>query len=185
MNEKNQSMGTRDNRKSILTPKSQKGRKKSKKRFTVLDFFLVVIVVLCILGIGFRDVIADAITQAEPTEKVRISFFADGLTENELAKLGESQRFQMDGEDFGLLVDYSSEPSKVSVEKLDDEGNIYYETVTESGYYSVSGTLLVDIRYAEGGPVSAENVSLYVGKILNIYSSSLSITVTITEIPRK
>ena len=63
----------------------EKNRPPRKAKVTALDFLILILLVLCVVGIIFRNVIASFFIESVPTEKVTISFMCDGLTENEVA----------------------------------------------------------------------------------------------------
>ena len=166
-----------ENQNKLLMPKSkkeerkerkEKDSKKSKTRFTSLDFFFVVVVLLCVVGIGFRGTIAEFFMKAEPTEKVEISFKAEGLRENEVVGITRGEEF---------FLDEHNEKRLGVVNEI--------ESFLELDRYTVKGSLTVDGRYTDTGLVTADNHPLYVNKILNIYSGTHAVTVQITEIPRK
>ena len=141
-----------------------------KRKFTALDFFFVVVLLLCVVGIGFRGTIAEFFLRAEPTEKVRISFktSADNLTLTEVSKFDSKKGTEFFFDDkkhdsFGVLE---------QVEKKE-----------ELMGYSVKGAIVMDARYS--GLVSKDNRSVRVGETFNICAGNYTVCVQITEIPRK
>lgn len=137
-----------------------------KRKFTVLDFFFVVVLLLCVLGIGFRGTIAEFFLRAEPTEKVRVSFktYSDNLTENELLIIQKGKVFFFDDKSrsiFGLVEEVEINDS------------------------SVTGTIVMDARYTDSGLVSKDNRPVRVGETFNICEGNNKVCVQITEIPRE
>ena len=179
-NEKMISQDTKNSEKSVST-KGNKG----KRRFTVLDFALVVVLLLSVLGIGFRTVIADWIVRSAPKETISVSFKAEGITKDQLAQLKENDAFSVNGEAFGVLLSFSSQKSTKVIEQKDENGNVSFVTAEDQNALDVLGEVEVSGHYTDSGFVCQDDMNLYVGKILNIHASSYSITVIITEIPRK
>ncbi|MBR6769492.1 MAG: hypothetical protein IKM34_08415 [Clostridia bacterium] len=165
-----------DIRRTIRTTSDERGKNKEqkantqKRKFTALDFFFVVVLLLCVLGIGFRGTIAEFFLRAEPTERVRISFKtdADNLNENEVLEIEKGKEFFFDDKkhhSFGV------------VEKV--------EVKEELKGYSAIGTIVMDARYTDSGLVSKDNRSVRVGETFNICAGNYTVCVQITEIPRK
>lgn len=154
-------------------------------RFTILDLFLIVILILAILGIGFRTTIAGFFAKAEPGVEVSVGFKAEGLTVEQVEKLKKEDVLFFDDEEFGRLSGFASEAQKTVIKHTDEKGNVSFETVEDSKHFVVRGTLLLQGHYSEEGLTVRDGLSLHVGKTFNIYTSSYSLIVTITEIPRK
>ncbi len=154
-------------------------------RFTILDFFIIVILILSILGIGFRTTIAGFFADAEPGVDVSVGFKAEGLTAEQVEKLKKEDVLFFDDGEFGSLADFASEAQKTVIKYTNEEGKISFETVEDPNHFVVRGTILLQGHYSEEGLTVREGLSLYVGKTFNIYTSSYSLIVTITEIPRK
>lgn len=182
MNEKEKlfSMETPITEKSVATAHHGKRR-----HFTVLDLGIIIILVLSVLGIGFRSMIADWIMKSTPEEKVIISFQAEGVTAEQLSCMDRDRALSLSGQSFGILQSYESTVGKIVVEQKKSDGTVEFVTVDDPNSFTVTGTVEVDGRYTDGGFVCQENVNLYVGKVLKIDSASYTITVLITEIPRK
>lgn len=169
-----------------ITEKSvDDGSRVKKRHFTVLDFGLIVILVLAVLGIGFRTVIADWIMKSAPTETVSVSFKAEGISAEQLSHMKTGHVLSHDGSELGKLSSFSFDKSKAVIEEKDADGKVIFTTVEDGESITVTGTLDVIGRYTDRGFVCQDDLNLYVGKILNIQTNSYSITVVITEIPRK
>jgi len=179
-NDKLFSMDAQITEKSVTTDSRVK-----KKHFTALDFGLIVILLLAIVGIGFRTAIADWIMKSAPEETVNVIFKAEGVTAEQLAHMQKDRTLTLNGEAFGKLQSFTSQNGKTVVEQDNGDGTVEFVTVEDKNSYTVSGVMEVSGRYTDRGFVCQENTNLYVGKILNINSNSYTITVLITEIPRK
>lgn len=179
-NEKLFSMDAQITEKSVDTDSGVK-----KKHFTALDFGLIVILLLSIVGIGFRTAIAEWIMKSAPAETVTVVFKAEGVTAEQLTHMEKDRALKLNGVAFGNLKSFTSEKGKTVVEQKNGDGTSEFVTVEDQNSYTVSGVAEVSGRYTDRGFVCQENTNLYVGKILNINSNSYTITVLITEIPRK
>ncbi len=156
-----------------------------KKRFTVLDFGFVVILLLAIIGIGFRTVIADWIVKTAPQEMVTVSFKAENLSFEVASKLKENDVLLMDGAPFATLLSFTAEKSRINIEQKDENGVASFVEVEDPNSFTVVGVLAVNGHYTDEGFVCRDDMNLHVGKMLSISAPTYSITVKITEIPRK
>lgn len=151
--------------------KKEQGNKNKDYRFTALDFFFIVVVLLCVVGIGFRGTIAEFFLKAEPTQTITIHFKTntDNLKEEEVAGIQEGTEFFFDGKNrhsFGVVT---------QVEKKEEHED----------RYSARGTIAVKARYTDSGLVLKDNHSVRVGETFNIYSGNYTVCVQITKIPEK
>ena len=158
---------------------------KNKQRFPALDFALIVIVLLCIVGIGFRGAIADLIIQSAPEETVVVRVKIDMLSQERLALMKEGDTLYLGTAVWGTLGAFSYENAKRVIEQTDENGNAVFATVEDTMHYTVTAEVAIRGNFSESGFVCLENENMYVGKILNISATSYAITVIITEIPRK
>ena len=156
-----------------------------KRRFTVLDFGLIVVILLSILGIGFRTLIADWILKSVYEESVTVRFKAESVTSEQLSHMSAGHALTFNGAAFGTLKSLTSQNATSVVENKNEDGTVSFVTVEDKNSFTVYGEIELTGRYTDKGLVCQENTNLYVGKILNIQSSSYSVTVIITEIPRK
>ena len=150
--------------------KNSSEAKNQKTRFTVLDFFFIIVILLCVLGIGFRGTIAEFFLKAEPTQNVEISFKtnSDSLTENEVNGIEMGKEFFFDDkthQTFGVVSQVELNPELMG--------------------FSATGKMTVHARYTDSGLVTKDNRSLRVGETFNICSGNYTVCVQITEIPRK
>ena len=174
-----------ENEKTRVAEVSTPTTERSKKHFSALDFGLLVVIILVVLGVGFRVMIANWIVRSAPEETVKISFKAEGITPEQLAQMKTSDVFTCEDEAFAVLGTFRSEKAKKTVEKKESDGSVSFVLAEDSLHNTVYGTLEVKGYYTDSGFVCQDDLNLYVGKILNIDSLSYSITVIITEIPRK
>lgn len=163
----------------------KKEKKLRKSRFTVLDFFILIVLVLCVVGIGFRSTIAELLTEAEPGQEVSIAVQIDNLTAEQVNGMRGNDTFYLDGEEFGRLAQFTHEAQKKVDVGIDEDGKAVFVEVTDPLLYTVKATITVMGHYSEEGLTLGGNISLLVGKTFKIDTSSYSVTVTITEIPRK
>lgn len=163
---------------------AEKTRRAKKPKVTALDFMILLLIVLCVVGIIFRSVIANFFIRSVPTENIEISFMAENLTQDEVALVKEGDALYLDEEIFGEITGLSASSSKNVVLSSDDSGNPVFTEAVDPERYTINGSISVSGRYNGEGFASEDNVQLHVGKILNIYASSYNLTVIITEIPQ-
>lgn len=155
------------------------------KRFSALDFGFIVLIVLIVLGVGFRTVIANWIVRSAPEEAVMVSFKAEGITKEQLEQIKVSDTYTLSEKPFATLKSFTFTPYETKIEQKNEKGEVSFVTAEDPNRFTVYGAVEVSGNYTESGFVCLDDVNLYVGKILNIEASSYSITVIITEIPRK
>ncbi len=173
-----------NNAKKSTLSKSQKKGKIRKARLTALDFFIVIILLVCVLGVVFRASVASLLNNGVDTVDITVSFKAEGLTEAEALAVKKGDTFYLDGELLGNLTSVELENDTKLVEMTDDVGKTTFVSVNDPEKYVVKGTLTVTASESDRGYIVGGK-AVSVGKILNISSSSYSFAVTITEIPQK
>jgi len=171
------------------TPKAPAVKKEHQKyrgkRFTAIDFTVIIVVLLAIVGIGFRGMIADLIVRGTPDETVSVSVKIDNVTSEQLSLMKTGDSLYLDGVLLATLSEFSYKSGTRIIEQTDASGTVSFVEVEDPKSYTVFAEMQFTGNYTENGFVCLDHVNLYVGKILNITSSSYSITVIITEIPRK
>lgn len=170
----------------MLSYSSKEETERSKKlRFTVLDFFLLVVVLLCAVGIIFRAAIAEFFTGSAATDPITLSFKIEGLDKKAYDSFAREFPVALEGELLGQITSHSAETYVVTMESEDGNGHVVYVQGGDPEHVTVRGKLTVNGRYTENGIMVGEDCLLNVGKILKVSASTLSLTVIITEIPRK
>lgn len=185
-NEKNFLQDAKNTEKNPSLKKEKKESvKKSAKRFTALDLAVIVVVLLCIVGIGFRSAIADLILTNVPKETITVTVKADNLTSDTLALLKAEDELYLANEKIGVLTSFSYQNATRVTEQKSADGAVSFVTVEDPAAYTVFAEVTLSGHYGDSGFVILDTENLYVGKILNISTSLYQITVIITEIPRK
>ncbi len=167
---------------SSATVKEEK-KKGKKTRLTVLDFLLVILLLLCLVGLLFRAAVLNWFDSRAPLEKITVSFKIDGISVDGYEHWQKDLVWMLDGEELGSVSDITSEPYQTAV-LAEEDGMTVFHTVNDPTRYTVRGKLTVTGRYEDTGITFGENGSLNVGKILKVTAGSSVLTVTITEIPR-
>ena len=169
------------------TPRKKSGVEKAKKvSFTVLDLLVFVVIVLCVLGIGFRNTIAELFVSAEPSQNVEIGFKTVAIEKGGGEQLTVGATLLLpDDETLGVVSSIVRETAKTAVSSVDGNGSLVWTEVDDSQHDILRGTVTVNARYGDSGLKTVDGYDLYVGKIINIHTASYTVTVTITEIPRK
>ena len=162
--------------------------KKSKSsdtvRFTVLDFLILVLVTVCVVGIFFRGKISSYFLSATASDKIAVGFVVEKVDKSVADSVKEDDSLYVGGDFFASVESAYSENSNF-VGTEDENGDGVIDTFVSSYEYDIYGKLIVSGRYTDNGFLADGNMYLTVGKMLEINGPGYTLNVIITEIPRK
>ncbi len=155
-----------------------------KVRFNVIDFLLVVLILLSIVAMFLRPTVLEKIGEFTANDTVVITFYADRLTEEEYAMLTEGDQFQLNGNEFGELLVFTTEPYRtLQLIESDVESEApFYESVIEPDLYTVKGQIRVTGTKRQDGFYAGGNLPVCVGSVYTVQSDSCVLTLQITGI---
>ena len=164
---------------------NQNPEKKLGRRFNIIDVFLIVIVVLCVLGIYFRAEIAEKIGLEKDLEEYKLGFKITEIryTSAEYLQSGNAVYFDGGSILFGTIDGKCQErPSEVYIDGPDGVPvKVIYPKDT---YIDVFGTLKCIGLMKEDGFYLDGTYSLAPGSAVNVRTEMLNFTIIITDISK-
>lgn len=141
-----------------------------KRRFTVIDFLIVMVVIISIVGIGRKFTKAKVSTPfAAKTEKVQISYFVEEIPEYaaKAIEIGSPVRESIQNSNFGKVSDIVIEES-ISWSRAEDGS---YVASSKEGYSSLLITMDGEGIIGSNG-VTLDKSVYYIGQTLTIYAGN-------------
>lgn len=153
---------------------------KKKKRFNVIDFVIVVVVLGCIAGIAARYNIVNRIVVDSDRDEVEISFLATDMSPmlSYAVNVGETFYSEASGISMGPLIEYDVKDSIITF--INDSGE--KETAADPAKKDITGTLRATGIMSADGFMLGGTQYLAAGKTLTIQSLEVQLSVIITEI---
>ena len=155
-----------------------------KVKFNVIDFLLVVLLLLAVIAMFLRPKVLEKISQLTANDTVVVSFCADRLTVDEYALLTEGDILTADGEVFGELLDFATEPYR-TLQVIESDVEVedpFFESVVEPGRYTVNGQIRLTGDLRSDGFYAGGKLPVGVGSIYQVQSDSYILTLEITGI---
>ena len=165
----------------------------TKRRLTVIDYFIILTVVALLLAAGLRlynDSIPDESETLLANEEYILTYESKGMNESAAELLEKGQKFYMTGgeTEFGILEDEPTiKPSRIKVELANGElkNDIYAVANGNNSVADVSGSFRVkgcrtddDLFYVEGVLYVAPNMPV------TVFSNDMSFSFTVTGIEK-
>lgn len=164
---------------------SQNPEKGSGRRFNIIDVFLIVLVVLCVLGIYFRGQIAEKMGLEKDLKDHIVSFKIEEIryTSAEYLQSGNAVYFESGNALFGTLDGKCQErPSEVYIDGPDGAPvRVIYPKDT---YIDVFGSIKCVGLMKEDGFYLNGTYSLAPGSRVNVRTEMLNFTIIITDISK-
>lgn len=158
---------------------TNKGLKEKKTRFNLVDFVIIAVVLACIIGSVFRGVIIDKLKFASNSDTAKITFYAENITESELAFISIGDKLSLNGETFGTIKDYASYAQTVVVPT--EDGSAFTQAVDNS-LYTITGEMEISGENTENGFFFGSDIHIGVGKVLSLDGEKCNISIVITKI---
>ncbi|MBE6574393.1 MAG: DUF4330 family protein [Ruminococcaceae bacterium] len=153
---------------------------KIRKRFNVIDFVVIVIVIGCIAGLIVRYNIIDRVTSAVKNDKVSVNFIAYKLDPDvaDSVKNGQVYYTSSGNISLGEIKNISLRDSKLVYTDKDGKAQLGRDNAKRElkGSFSVEGAVTENGFMLDGVEYLAP------GKELIIYSEEVQLSVIITEI---
>ena len=164
---------------------NQNSEKKLGRRFNIIDVFLIVLVVLCVLGIYFRAEIAERIGLEKDLEEYKVSFKISEIRYTSAEYLQSGNAVYLDSGNilFGKIDGKCQErPAEVYIEGADGAPTkVIYPKDT---YIDVFGTLKCAGLMKEDGFYLNGTYSLAPGSTVKVRTEMLNFTIIITDISK-
>ncbi len=155
--------------------------KKSKIKFNVIDFIIVVVILGCLVGVFMRYNLADKIGGNQAESKAEISFMIEkiSITSEDALVAGDAFYWKQNGALVGYLKDHQTTAAETYY--ADEEGlpkPAYSQThINVVGVLSATGTFTDD-----GAFMLAGNQFIAPGKEMEVKSPHIEVTIMITDI---
>ena len=160
-----------------------KEKRRSERRFNIIDLFIIILVLLCVIGIYFRSQIAEWIGMEKSLEKYSICFEVSEIryTSGKYITAGNEVYIQSSGIYLGTIEgNCTILPAEMYVENANgDQIAVNYPKDTRvdvSGQITCMGITKADGFYLGG------TYSLSPGSTVNVYTEMLNFSFTITDI---
>ena len=164
---------------------NQSGEKNRSRRFNIIDVFLIVLVILCVLGIYFRAEIADKLGIEKDLEEYKISFKVNEIRypSAEYIQSGNTVYFENGNVIFGTIDGKCQErPSEVYIDGPDGAPvKVIYPKDT---YIVLLGKIKCMGIMKEDGFCLDGTYSLAPGSTVNVRTEMLNFTIIITDISK-
>lgn len=151
----------------------------NKTRFNMIDFIIIMIVIACIIGTVFRGAILDRLSFSSSADSVRVSFFAENLTYDDIAALKVDDTLYLSDKSFGSLKSMSYVKQTVVVPS---EDRLSFTEALDSTHYTLTGEIEISGKNTDKGFFFDSDIHIGVGKVLNLESSNSAISIVITKI---
>jgi hypothetical protein len=156
-------------------------KKQSKYKFNILDAFIILVAILCVIGIYFRSNIRSWVGADKELDEFQITFVVQKVkaTSNQYISLGDKVYIQ-NGVEFGRIDSFSSLPAKTYV--TDSNGASVEVAYPENTYIDIS--IVVNCRgiQNEDGFYLNGTYPITPGSVINAHTEHVDFTFTITEI---
>lgn len=147
-----------------------KNNNKLKRRFTVIDLAIILVVIISIVGIGRKFTKAKVSTPfTAKMDKIQISYFIEEVPEfaAEAIEIGSPVRESIQSASFGKVSDIVIEDS-ISWSRADDGS---YVSSSKDGYSSLLITMDGEGIIGSNG-VTIDKSVYYIGQTLTIYAGN-------------
>ena len=164
---------------------NQNPENRSGRRFNIIDVFVIVLVLLCVLGIYFRGQIAEKIGIEKDVKEYTVRFKVEEIryTSAEYLQAGSEVYFEGGNIVFGKIDgNCAAVPAEIYVDGPD--GVPVKVNCPKDTYVDVTGTIKCLGLVKDGGFYLSGTYSLAPGSRVNVRTEMLNFTIIITEISK-
>ena len=163
----------------------QNTKNKSTRKFNVIDAFIIVLVILCVVGVYFRAQISQWIGIEKNLEEYTLSFEISEIRYTSSKYLGAGNKVYIDDTDIyvGEIKDNCTfMPAEVYIENA--KGELVRVNYPKDTYVDVNGKLGCLGFEKEDGFYLNGTYSLVPGSTLNVHTEMMNFSILITEISK-
>lgn len=153
---------------------------KVRRRFNIIDLFIILAVVAVIVGVALRFNLADKIGVKSNRDTVTVSFIITDIKESSADALVIGDTFFIDANKIELGELISKKPTYAEAFIENDDG-VLVKTANENKY-DVRGEIRATGRIKDDGFMLGGTQFIAANKILYVYSQHIMVTMTITGI---
>ena len=152
----------------------------SKKfNFTLKDGFIIAMTVLCVMGILFRETIADGVSQAVYNDTAEIHFTVKEADGDFISSISAGDTFYFEnGAEFGTLLEgYSYKNSEIFIGLGSDDT----EKTENTEKYDLSGRFFSKGRSSDNGFLCGTE-KIFINSDIELHSQNAVCTIKVTQI---
>ena len=163
----------------------QRSEKKAGRRFNIIDLFLIVLVILCVLGVYFRSQIAEWIGVEKNVEEYKISFKISEIRYTSSKYLQSGNAVYFDGGNILIgSIDGNCTVLPAAVYIDGPDGVPVKVNYPKDTYVDISGSIKCLGIEKEDGFYLGGTYSLAPGSVVNVRTEMLNFSMMITEITK-
>lgn len=164
---------------------TQRSEKQSERKFNIIDVFIIILVLLCVLGIVFRSQMAEWIGVEKKTEEYKLSFKVSEIryTSDKFFQAGSSVYLDSGNALLGTIDgNCTILPAEVYVDGPD--GVPVKVNCPENTYIDVNGVIKCLGIEKDGGFYLGGTYSVAPGSELKVHTEMMNFVITVTEISK-
>ena len=151
-------------------------------RFSVIDFAIIVMAIILIVGVSARYDIVDRLFSKTSLKDAKVTFVAEAITQEEAKAFTEQTKFYLDGKVFGTLTSVST-PSNALIYKENDQGElISYE---DKNLFDIEGTFTCKVLRGDDGFLLDGNRYIAAGSVFTVRANGVAVKITVTGVQEK
>ena len=164
---------------------SQQQETRTKRRFNVIDAFIIVLVLLCVLGVYFRGQIAEWIGIEKKVEEYQITFEVSEIRYTSSKYFYTGSKVYLDSGNIVIgTIEGNCTVLPAEIYLTDSEGAPVLTNYPKDTYVDVTGSIKCLGIQKEGGFFLNGTYSLAPGSKVNVHTEMLNFSMTITEIEK-
>ena len=164
---------------------NQRSEKGSGRRFNIIDFFIILVIILCVLGIYFRAQIAEWIGVEKNLEEYNIEFKISGIRYTTSKYLQSGNAVYFDGGNILIgTIDGQCTVLPASAYVEGEDGVPVKVSYPKDTYIDVRGSIKCSGITKDDGFYLNGTYSLAPGSEINVRTEMLNFTLLVTEISK-
>lgn len=151
-----------------------------KKRFNIIDFLLIVLILAALISVLLRNDVTRALNVGQKKTNIEYTFMVENIRDISCDKFAEGKEFllQSNEKSIGTLTSYEVLPYEQFVEL--SNGEIVKTQVPER--YTLKGTVAAQVRKAEDGYYLDDNTFLCPGSTFYVKFDILHFMITVISV---
>ena len=152
--------------------------KKSRVRFSVIDFIILLLVIACTVGIVMRYRLAERLFSDTARVEARVTFIAEAISPYEADAFRPNTDFYANDTFFGTLSSAESTPAVIYYEKSDGVLSSYEDL----SRLDLRGSFTVRAVFGENGCLLNGNTFIAAGSVFTLSANSVSVDITVLSV---
>jgi hypothetical protein len=151
---------------------------KSRVRFSVIDFIILLLVIACIVGIVMRYDLAEKLFSDTARVEARVTFIAEAVSPDEANAFRPNTDFHVRDTFFGTLLSAESTPAVIYYENP----NGVLSSYEDASRFDLRGSLTVRAVFGENGCLLNGNTFIAAGSVFTLRANSVSVDITVLSV---